>query len=78
MFFKKVIKDCEKQYNQESFTNENSWESMNIIELHRKQEQQWNKYLEGMNVQDKYNELIDHIIVSLIVAERIRRKNERA
>ncbi len=72
MFFREVLKDCEKEYQQESFEKGDSWKTMNIIDLHQKQEEEWDEYLDAQSSGDKYNELIDHILVSLMMAERIR------
>ena len=74
MFFREVIKDCEQEYQQESFDKGDSWRTMNIIDLHRKQEEEWNEYLDAQALGDKYSELIDHIIVSLMIAERFRNR----
>ena len=74
MFFREVIKDCETEYQQESLEKGDSWKTMNIIDLHRKQEEEWNEYLDAQQLGKKYQELIDHILVSLMMAERIRIK----
>lgn len=72
--FKEVIKDCEKEHAQESFEKGDSWQTMNIIDLHRKQEEEWNEYLDAQALGQKYEELIVHILVSLMIAERFRRR----
>ncbi len=76
--FKEILKDLDKAYEKNKKEKEDSWKKINPNELFDKFDEELKEFKEAQYMKDTYQELVDVLLVGMMLAQRIKPKEDYA
>lgn len=76
--FKEILKDLDKAYEKNKKEKGDSWKKINPNELFDKFDEELKEFKEAQYMKDTYQELVDVLLVGMMLAQRIKLKEDYA